>query len=105
MKLSKRLLLSALVATVALPIAAFAAKGNRKKNDSAAITFEVADKDGDGSITQTEFIAAFKEKLGEDGAKSKFASLDKDNDGKLTKEEYGTTGQDETPKKKKKKNQ
>lgn len=104
MKLSKRLLLSALVATVALPIAAFAAKGNRKKND-AAITFEVADKDGDGSVTQTEFVAAFKEKLGEDGAKSKFASLDKDKDGKLTKEEYGTTGQDETPKKRKKKNQ
>ena len=103
MKIPYRLLLSALVAAVALPLAVFAAKGDKKKNAPAATSFAVVDKDGDGVLTQTEFIAAFKEKLGEDGANSKFASLDKDADGKLSKEEFGTTGDEEPAKKKRKK--
>ena len=102
MKTSSRILLATLAVSIALPFAAYAAKGERKNKKEAApaVAFETADKNKDGSLDKDEYVAAMKDQLGEDGAKSKFATLDKNNDGKLSKEEYSATT--ETKKKKKK---
>jgi Ca2+-binding EF-hand superfamily protein len=98
-----RMLVATLAVAISLPVA-FAAKGGGKKKDaSSQPEFSVVDKDTDGSISQAEYVAAMKDKLGEEGAKSKFAELDKDKNGSLSKEEYAAG---ETPaKKKRKKNQ
>lgn len=101
MKLTRRLLLTSFAAALSLPIAAFAAKGDRKKAEPPP-AFATVDKDGNGSISEAEFVAAVKEKQGEAAAKTQFASLDKDHDGKLTKEEYAAGTE---AKKRKKKNQ
>ncbi len=104
MNLTKRLLVATLAAAIALPVATFAAKGDKKKKDAApAETFASVDKNGDGEITLEEFLASQKDKLGEEAAKARFATLDKNHDGKLTKDEFGAP--DEQKKKRKKKNQ
>ncbi len=106
MKLPSRLLLAALATAIAIPATALAAKADRKnkKNDPAA-TFASVDKDSDGSVNEAEYLAARKEKLGEEAAKTQFGKLDKDANGKLSKEEFAAG--EEAPKKKerKKKNQ
>jgi len=91
MKLPHRILLAAVAAALVLPLAAHAAKGDKKKTDSKnpAANFATLDKDGNGSVSQDEYVAAMKEKLGEDGAKTHFAELDKNHDGQLSKEELG----------------
>src|SRR5205823_11065981 len=107
MKLYSRLILSAVPLAIALPGAAFAAKGDRKKKkteDANAVTFETADKDKDGFVTETEYVAAMSAKLDESAAKARFATLDKNADNKLSAEEYNA-GNTAEPKKKKKKNQ
>jgi hypothetical protein len=71
-----------------------AAKGDKKdnkKDKTPAAIFEAMDADHNGSITLAEYVAAQKERIGEDGAKKRFAELDKDHDGKLTREEMGAT--------------
>ncbi len=90
MKLTKSIMLATLAAAIAFPVAAFAAKGGgKKKKDQAAVaTFESADLNSNGSVSQAEYVTAMKTTLGEDGAKTKFASLDKNDDKKLSKEEY-----------------
>ena len=107
MKLSSRILLSALALAIALPGAAFAAKGERKKkkgDDANQVAFETADKNKDGVVDQAEFVEAMKSKnLNETDATARFATLDKDGNGKLTTEEYNAGSAE--PKKKKKKNQ
>lgn len=87
MKTTHRILISTLVAALALPLAVQAAKGDRKKGDTAD-AFAKADKDGDGVVTEAEFIAAASGKGDEAAAKKRFARMDKDHDGKLTKEEF-----------------
>lgn len=74
---------------VALPATTFAAKGDKKSDKTPAAEFAKLDKDGDGAVTEAEYLAAMKDKLGEDGAKSHFAELDKDHNGTLTKDEFG----------------
>ena len=101
MKLTRRLLLVTIAATIALPISAFAAKGN-KKTPEAPPDFATVDKDGNGSVSEAEYVAAMKSKLTEDAAKAQFATLDKDKDGELSKEELAAPVE---TKKKKKKNQ
>jgi Ca2+-binding EF-hand superfamily protein len=94
---------AALAAAFTLPFTAEAAKGDRKNKKQASPAFSSVDKDGDGSITQEEYVAAMKDSIGEETAKTQFASLDKNKDGKLSKEEFeaGAAGKKE----KKKKNQ
>ena len=88
MKLPCRILVTTVIAALALPIAAQAAKGERKKKEPTP-SFTTVDKDGDGKISESEFAAAH-EKLGAEAAKTQFAQLDKDHDGKLSKEEFGS---------------
>lgn len=104
MKTASRVLIASLAAAVALPLAVHAAKGDRKgkKDQTPAVAFATVDKDNDGSVTETEFVAAMKDTLGESAAKTRFATLDKDSNGKLTKEEYAA-GSAEPKKKRKKK--
>ena len=103
MKITHRILLAALAAAIALPVTASAAKGDRKKkNDAPETTFATIDKDGDGVVTETEYLALMSKPLGESAAKARFAQLDKDTNGKLSKEEYAATGT-ETKKRRKKK--
>ena len=104
-KLTHRTLVALLIASIALPVGAFAAKGERKKKnaDAAAIpAFATVDKNSDDSISEAEFVAA-NDKLGADAAKTRFGLLDKNSDGKLSKEEYAAGATPE--KKKRKKNQ
>ena len=101
MKLIHRLIITTIAASLALPVAAIAAKADREKTGESLPAFETVDKDNKGSVSKDQFVAALKEKLGsEDAAKTKFAALDKDSDGKLTKVEYAAGNE---PKKRKKK--
>lgn len=103
MKAPSRIIVAALVAAIAFPCVALAAKGERrnKKDDSAAVAFDTVDKSKDGAISEEEFVSTMQEKLGKDAAKLRFATLDKDSNGKLSKEEY-MAGSTETKKKRKK---
>src|SRR5690349_17089955 len=102
MKLIPAIIPFAVAAALSLPLAAHAAKENKKKSDdkNPAAQFAALDKDSDGVITQEEYVAAMKDKLGDDGSKSHFAELDKNHDGKLTKEEFGVPANDKKPRKK-----
>lgn len=96
-------MIATLVAAIALPLSVQAAKGERRnKSDAAVPAFDTVDKSKDGTISKEEFVAAMKEKLGEEGAKTRFDTLDKNTDGKLSKEEYAAAGGE--AKKKRKKN-
>ena len=103
LKLTHRLFITTIAAALALPIAASAAKADRKNAVEPLPAYETIDKDAKGSISKDQFVAALKEKLGgEDTAKAKFDALDKNSDGKLTKDEYAAANEQ---KKRKKKNQ
>jgi hypothetical protein len=86
---TKSLVIAVCTASLLLPTFALAAKGDNKKNNDPAAVFASLDKDGNGSVSQAEYVEAMKEKLGEDGAKKHFAELDKNKDGSLTKDELG----------------
>jgi hypothetical protein len=92
---------------LASPVA-FAAKADKKKKGETAGTeapppaFAKVDKDGNGSVSQSEYVAALKSEIGEDAAKLRFGALDKNFDGQLSKDEYNSTPP-EAPKEKKKK--
>ncbi len=103
MKLPTRFLLATLAAAIALPVVSLAAKADRKKKEPPP-SFATVDKDGDGNITEAEYVAALKGTLGEEVAKAQFGKLDKDTNGKLSKEEYAA-GDGEKKKGRKKKNQ
>jgi len=77
------ILLAAVAALVSVTVNSFAADGGRKKN-----AFSKADTDGDGKVTQAEFVAAAKGKRGESKAAEAFARFDKNKDGALTAEEF-----------------
>jgi len=104
MKLPNRIIIAALTAALALPLAASAAKADRKnKTQSASETFATLDKDSDGFVTEAEYLAVMKTSMGEEAAKKRFAELDKDKNGKLSKEEHAAG--DTAKKKRRKKNQ
>ena len=104
MKFTHRIIVSTQAAALALPVAAFAAKGERKKDKTPAPTFASVDKDSNDAISESEFVAA-NEKLGADVAKTRFGQLDKDGDGKLSKEEFAADTGTDKKKRRKKKNQ
>lgn len=103
MKITNRILLLTLAAAIAMPVAASAAKGDRKKkSDTPETTFTTIDKDGDGVVTEAEYLALMSKPLGESAAKARFAQLDKDSNGKLSKEEYAAAGTEGKKRRKKK---
>jgi Ca2+-binding EF-hand superfamily protein len=103
MKLTHRFVVSSLIAALALPAAAFAAKPDKKRPAAEALpAFATVDKDSNEAISETEFLAG-NEKLGSVAAKARFETLDKDHDGKLTKSEYAVGATPEKRRKRKEK--
>jgi Ca2+-binding EF-hand superfamily protein len=104
MKLPSHILFATIAAAVAAPTASLAAKAEKKsKNATPTEMFDAMDKDGNGVVTQAEYIASVKERLGEDGAKTRLAEMDKNKDGKLSKEEFGVRSDQPKQKKRRKK--
>ena len=93
--MQKQILIAATAVLLSLPLALHAADETKKKGP-----FMAADADGDGKVTQTEYVAAMKGKLDETAAKAKFAELDKDKNGSLSREEF-SAGEKKGGKKKK----
>ena len=102
-----RCLVIALAAAVAVP-AALAAKADakKKKNEPAAtgptVSFARADKDKNGAITKSEYVAAMTSSIGEEAAGIRFGELDRNFDAQLSPQEYSAVPPPE-PKKGKKK--
>jgi len=86
--MQKRILIAALAASLSLPLALNAADENKKKGGG----FTTADADNDGKVTQSEYVAAVKNRLDEAAAKARFAELDKDKNGSLSREEFNAGG-------------
>jgi Ca2+-binding EF-hand superfamily protein len=87
-----RLILVASIA-IAAPVALFAAKGDAKTRTALPkVSFETADKDKDGSVTEAEYLAAMGENADQKRAKARFGQLDADHNGKLSKEEMEASG-------------
>jgi len=65
-------------------------KADKPKRDPEA-AFKMMDKDGDGSLSEAEFVG---KRTGEmaDKAKAQFGMLDKDKDGKVSLEEFKARG-------------
>ncbi len=97
MKLTKNILVAAVIGALALPLASFAAEGKKGKGGDP---FAKADTNSDGSVSEAEFIAAAAGKGKEDALKKRFAAMDKNSDGKLSKEEFAAGRQGGGKKKK-----
>ena len=97
MKLTQRVIITTLIAAIALPASTFAAKADKRKKDDVLPALASVDKDKDEAVSEAEFVAA-NEKFGADAAKRRFGALDKNSDGKLSKEEYAAGA---TPEKRK----
>lgn len=94
--MKNRILVAATAALLALPLLLNAADSAKKKKNTLA-----PDTDGDGMISQAEYLAAMKGKMDPAAAKAKFAELDQNKDGLLSREEY-TAGNGRKSAKKKK---
>jgi Ca2+-binding EF-hand superfamily protein len=57
-------------------------------DDELAAAFSSMDKDGDGSVSQSEFVAARPSDVSEDQATSLFKSLDPSGSGSLTQSQF-----------------
>ena len=64
---------------------------------SAADLFAKIDVDGDGKVTEAEFIAARPEDMSEDDATALFAKLDGEGTGSLTEDQFVTAMEDLRP--------
>lgn len=83
--MQKRYLIAATAVLLSLPLALSAAE--KKKGGG----FAAADKNGDGKVTEAEYVAAMTgegKKMDEKGAKARFKELDTNNDKALSQEEY-----------------
>jgi Ca2+-binding EF-hand superfamily protein len=81
--MQKRFLIAATAVILSLPLALRAADETKKKGP-----FMTADTDGDGKVSQAEYVAFAKGKMDDAAAKAKFAELDKNKDGSLSREEF-----------------
>lgn len=85
--MQKQILIAATAVLLSLPLALNAADEAKKKGP-----FAMADADGDGKVTQAEYVTAMKGKMDEAAAKAKFTELDKDKNGSLTAQEFNPGG-------------
>ena len=74
-----------------VPFAGAAEEGKKKKKRDPEAIFKKMDKDGDGKLTEAEFVGNRKDAAA-DKAKKFFARLDKNKDGSVTLEEFKTRG-------------
>ena len=81
--MKKEILIAATAVMLSLPLALHAAAQTNKKG-----AFLAADANGDGKVSQAEFVAAMKGKMDPAAAKAKFVELDMNKDGALSREEY-----------------
>ena len=81
--MQNKILIAATAVLLSLPLALHAADENKKKGG-----FAMADTNGDGKVSQAEYVAAVKGKMDDAAAKAKFAELDKNKDGSLSREEF-----------------
>ncbi|WP_415907785.1 EF-hand domain-containing protein [Oleiharenicola sp. Vm1] len=88
--MKNRLFIAAAAAALVFSTATFAqdaehpAKDAKKKGGP----FVKADKDGDGKLTEAEFVEFAAARMNADAAKARFKELDKDGNGSLTREEF-----------------
>jgi Ca2+-binding EF-hand superfamily protein len=82
--MQKHILIAATAVALALPLALNAADESKKKGGG----FTAADTDGDGKVSQAEYVVAMKARLDETAAKARFAELDKNGDKSLSREEF-----------------
>ncbi len=98
--MQKHILIAVTAALLSLPLALNAADEAKKKGP-----FMAADTNGDGKVSQAEYVAAVKGKMDEKAAAAKFAELDKNKDGSLSREEFAAgEGEKKGGKKKKEAN-
>ncbi len=89
--------LSAALAIVALLLCTSTASAAKPKKDPDAL-FDKLDKNGDGKVGMTEYMAAMTRAKGKKGVdksdaiEKRFKAKDKDNDGYLTREEFKAHG-------------
>lgn len=81
----RSLLLAAAVACIAPDLAV--AQGGKPKGDPEQI-FKRRDADGDGFLTEEEFLAAAKDEERKSKMKKRFAKIDVNRDGKLSLDEF-----------------
>lgn len=95
--MQKHILIAATAVALSLPLALNAADESKKKGGG----FTGADTDGDGKVSQAEFVASVKGRLDETAAKARFAELDKNGDKSLSREEFAAGADKKGGKKKK----
>jgi len=69
-------------------LAAIAPLSLQAQDPKVKAPFVEADKNGDGKLSETEFVAMSQGKVAMDAAKKRFAELDKDRNKFLTREEF-----------------
>jgi Ca2+-binding EF-hand superfamily protein len=79
--------LMAAIAFAVLSPAAVMAQETKPKMDPEKV-FKRRDTDGDGSISEDEFLAAAKEDKQKDTMKKRFGKIDANGDGKLSLDEF-----------------
>jgi Ca2+-binding EF-hand superfamily protein len=79
--------LMAAIAFAVLSPAAVMAQETKPKIDPEKV-FKRRDTDGDGSISEDEFLAAAKEDKQKDTMKKRFGKIDANGDGKLSLDEF-----------------
>lgn len=83
-----RCLMAALAFAVLSPVAVIAQETKPKMDPEKA--FKRRDANGDGSISEDEFLAAAKEDKQKDAMKKRFGKIDTNGDGKLSLDEFKT---------------
>ena len=79
--------LMAAVACAMLVPAAVMAQDAKPKMDPAKL-FKKRDTNGDGAVSEDEFLAAAKEDKQKEAMKKRFSKIDSNGDGKLSLEEF-----------------
>lgn len=87
--MKNRLFIAAAAAALVFATATFAQDAEHHgKEGQKKGPFVKADKDGDGKLTESEFVEFTSARMSADEAKAKFKELDKDGNGSLSRDEF-----------------